>query len=201
VKEAEQYFSAIDLAENIAQTVETDFTADNFTSRIELFAKDVYPIINRARDLLESQPVDIDKLSGLVHKLDEFGTDDPAVNFVRNDLLGIIASQSKNFKDAINYFRKSLEIAPSAPADWTHHNLGVAYYEDRQYGYAINEWEREFDIRPDDGTPLIHMAFAYEKLQLVPQVIRTYERFIELFPNDERASGIKDLLEKIHKLD
>lgn len=182
--------------------LKTGFVADNPTSSINLFINKLSPIIMRAQGLFESDPIDSEELSKLIHDIDQIeieDTEDDAVNVLRNDILGTIAFVLKKYKDAIFHYRKSLELNPFV--FWIHNNLAAAYYEDEQYGLAIDEWERAFDQYPDDGIPLIHIAFAYAKLQLVPQAIRAYERFVELFPNDELASGIKDMLEDVHKLD
>ena len=75
------------------------------------------------------------------------------MNVLRNDILGTIAFVLKKYKDAIFHYRKSLELNPFV--FWIHNNLAAAYYEDEQYGLAIDEWERGFDQYPDDGIPLI----------------------------------------------
>ena len=52
---------------------------------------------------------------------------------------------------------------------------------------ALREYKEALEIRPDYVTALNNLANAYERKQMIPQALETYEQALETEPGNETA--------------
>ena len=193
VKMAQHFFALMDMADGIVQTGVT--AHDEFGDDILDALHVISPLRERAVELLQSESLDEESIAKLIQDLDSAESANLALECMRHDVLGAIALRQNDTKEAIGHFRKSVELRPFGK--WTHVNLAMAYYNDGQFGRAIEEWEHALEIDPSDCLLMLRVAIAYDTHGLVTQAIHWYEQFSKLCPDHEEASSVKELLDNL----
>lgn len=90
------------------------------------------------------------------------------------NLLGFIKIQNKQFDEAINYFKKALEIYPDFFEACF--NLGLAYKNNNQFDNAIKAYEKALLIKPGEADVYFNIASVYEEKNDVYSAIDCYEK-------------------------
>ncbi len=113
--------------------------------------------------------------------------------------LGSILLDKKLYAQAAVYLKKALkEISEeeNENAVLVHNALGYAYFAQDQFDLAIRQYNEALEISPGYVTALNNLAHAYERKQLMPQALETYEKSLVAEPKNETAKRRAESLRK-----
>ena len=115
--------------------------------------------------------------------------------------LGSILLDKKLHAQAVVYLKKALKELADDEAEnavLVHNALGYAYFAQDQFDAAIRQYNEALKISPGYVTALNNLAHAYERKQLMPQALETYEKSLASEPKNEtakrRAASLKKRL-------
>ncbi len=91
---------------------------------------------------------------------------------------GLTQMSSKNFKKAIENFKKALKIDQNFAFAWD--NIGVCHRQMNEYDEAIKAYKNSLKIDPKGKMPMQNMAVAYELKKDYKQAINTYQNMAKL---------------------
>ena len=77
--------------------------------------------------------------------------------------------------------------------------VGEHYMHKGDYDAAIDRFQDAVEAKPGYATPFRCLGEAQEKKGLRKQAIKSYQRYLDLYPHAEDASKIKKKLEKLYK--
>jgi tetratricopeptide (TPR) repeat protein len=106
--------------------------------------------------------------------------------------LGILYAKQKEYKDAIDCFEIASSIEPTASSL---HNLGLIYYETENYQKAATAFEQALKLEEELAARHIAYAKVQEKLGNVKLMFNELERAVELEPNKESFTLLKNAYE------
>ncbi|NJM96266.1 MAG: tetratricopeptide repeat protein [Phormidesmis sp. RL_2_1] len=104
--------------------------------------------------------------------------------------LGSILLDKKLFAQASVYLKKALKELSADEQEnavLVHNALGYAYFAQDQFDLAIRQYNEALKISPGYVTALNNLAHAYERKQLMPQALETYEKSLATEPNNQTA--------------
>ena len=104
--------------------------------------------------------------------------------------IGSILLDKKLYAQASVYLKQALKELTEEEAEnatLIHNALGYAYFAQDQFDLAVREYKDALEIRPDYVTALNNLANAYERKQMIPQALETYEKSLENEPGNETA--------------
>jgi tetratricopeptide (TPR) repeat protein len=104
--------------------------------------------------------------------------------------LGSILLDKKLYAQSAVYLKqalKELSEEEQENAVLVHNALGYTYFAQEQFDLAIREYNEALKISPGYVTALNNLAHAYERKQLMPQALETYEKSLEAEPKNETA--------------
>lgn len=107
--------------------------------------------------------------------------------------LGILYAKQKEYKDAIDCFEIASSIEPTASSL---HNLGLIYYETENYQKAATAFEQALKLEEELAARHIAYAKVQEKLGNVKLMFQELERAVELEPNKESFTLLKNAYEQ-----
>ena len=113
--------------------------------------------------------------------------------------LGSILLDKKLYAQASVYLKKALKELSEEEIDnsvLVHNALGYAYFAQDQFDLAIRQYNEALKISPGYVTALNNLAHAYERKQLMPQALETYEKSLATEPSNETAKRRADSLRK-----
>ena len=91
---------------------------------------------------------------------------------------GLQAKAARNFPDAVNDFRRAVDIRPSFAEAWN--ELGFALRNTGQYAEALRAYEQALRLRPNYPEALEYMGEAYVKLGRLDEARTILERLQRL---------------------
>ncbi|MEZ4943308.1 MAG: tetratricopeptide repeat protein [Saprospiraceae bacterium] len=96
--------------------------------------------------------------------------------------LGLLERRLENYKTAIRYFEKAIELSPQWALPWT--NLSAVYIDDEEYDLAVTCGERAAQLNPANPLIQFNLGIAYSSLKpaRVQDAINHYEKTLELDP-------------------
>jgi tetratricopeptide (TPR) repeat protein len=97
--------------------------------------------------------------------------------------------------DAITDYRVAATLFPDDHA--THYNLGLALLRVRDYPGAVTALEQAVAAAPEEHTFLITLGTAYVGTERSERARETFERFLEIAPDDDDAPRVRALLEAL----
>lgn len=103
--------------------------------------------------------------------------------------LGILYARQKEYKDAIDCFQIASTLEPSASSL---HNLGLIFYETGEYSNAVIAFQEALDYEDELASRHIAFAKALEKVGDDKKMIAELERAVELEPNKETLTLLKN---------
>lgn len=106
--------------------------------------------------------------------------------------LGILYAKQKEYKDAIDCFEIASSIEPTASSL---HNLGLIYYETENYIKAATAFEQALKLEEELAARHIAYAKVQEKLGNTKLMLQGLERAVELEPNNESYTLLKNAYE------
>lgn len=91
--------------------------------------------------------------------------------------LGITYSNLGRHDEAIDMFRRYVELAPEEPN--AHDSLGLGFQWAGRYPEAIAEYEQALALKRDFGVAIIHLGNTYFQLGRYGEAIRQYQRILQ----------------------
>ncbi|HEY6946441.1 MAG TPA: tetratricopeptide repeat protein, partial [Candidatus Acidoferrum sp.] len=77
--------------------------------------------------------------------------------------------------------------------------VGEHYMHKGDYDAAIDRFQDAIEAKPGYAIPFRYLGEAQEKKGLKKQAIKSYQRYLDLYPHAEDAARIKKKLEKLYK--
>jgi tetratricopeptide (TPR) repeat protein len=77
--------------------------------------------------------------------------------------------------------------------------VGQHYMHKGDYDAAIDRFQDAIDSKPGYAIPFRYLGEAQEKKGLKKQAIKSYQRYLDLYPHAEDAAKIKKRIEKLYK--
>ncbi len=110
--------------------------------------------------------------------------------------LGILYAKQKSLSDAIECFEIAQSLEPSASSL---HNVGLIYYETKDYEKAALAFEQAIAI--DDKLPTRYIAYAkvQEKLGNNKKMIESLEKAVELETSAQTLNILADAYERLEE--
>ncbi|MEL6160468.1 MAG: tetratricopeptide repeat protein [Cyanobacteria bacterium J06554_11] len=113
--------------------------------------------------------------------------------------LGSLLLDKKLYAQALIYLKKALKELAEDEAEnavLVHNAIGYAYFAQEQFDLAIRQYNEALKIRPDYVTALNNLGHTYERKQLMPQALETYEKSLATEPANETAKRRAESLRK-----
>ena len=113
--------------------------------------------------------------------------------------LGSLLLDKKLYAQAAVYLKKALKELTEEEAEnavLVHNALGYTYFAQDQLDLAIRQYNDALKIRPDYVTALNNLGHSYERKQLMPQALETYEKSLATEPANETAKRRAESLRK-----
>lgn len=126
---------------------------------------------------------------------------------------GIIAKNSNKYDEAIEYFKRAIEINPNL--EYAHIELGFLYYKKRLYDLEKKAYEEAMRINPDNTDAMFYLATNLETRGYYDEAAQLFEKITAVDPEDadafyelglayiargQKAKAV-DVCEKLQKLD
>ena len=108
--------------------------------------------------------------------------------------LGILYAKQQAFKDAIECFEIAQSLEPSSSRL---HNVGLIYYETKNYEKAALAFEQALEIEDDLASRHIAYAKVQEKLDRPRKMIEALERAVELDQNPQTLNILADAYDRV----
>ena len=105
----------------------------------------------------------------------------------------------KLYVQASVYLKKALKELSDEEVEnavLVHNALGYAYFAQDQFDLAIRQYNEALKISPDYVTALNNLAHSYERKQLMPQALETYEKSLAAEPVMKLAKRRAESLRK-----
>ena len=110
---------------------------------------------------------------------------------------GIKFSTEERYPDAIEEFKRFLEISPSNPA--AHSNLGFAYYMTNNYDSAYLEFTKTLEIDPSFSNAHYGLGLIYKKKSEMEKAKEHFEEYLKLDPKGSWARKVREELKALDR--
>jgi cytochrome c-type biogenesis protein CcmH/NrfG len=136
-------------------------------------------------------PVDMARVQELTQKVKQNPRDfDSIVE------LGNLNFDQKNYDDAINLYKKALEIRPDAFNTRT--DMGTAMFYQNRFDDAIAEFQEVLKGDPKNAQALFNLGVTMLHGKKDPKRAQEYwERMVELNPDHPQAAFVKEQIQKL----
>ena len=75
-----------------------------------------------------------------------------------------------------------------------HYNMGVSYFERREYRRALPEFERAIEISPEDAEPYYYLGYIYAEFYFRREKATEYfKEYLEYLHTESIPSGVKNI--------
>lgn len=96
------------------------------------------------------------------------------------NLFGLLKLQKEEFKDAVHYIKKAVELKPCA---YFYESLGKAYIGCENFKDAIDCYKKALELTSDNFDALFNLAFSYRKNNQLDKAIETYNLALSVKEN------------------
>ena len=136
-------------------------------------------------------PVDMARVQELTSKIKQNPKDfDSIVE------LGNMNFDQKNYDDAINLYKKAIEIRPDALNVRT--DMGTAMFYQNRFDEAIAEFQETLKADPNNAQALFNLGVSHLHGKNDPKkALEYWEKLIATNPNHEQAAFVKQQIEKL----
>lgn len=113
--------------------------------------------------------------------------------------LGSLYLDKKLYVQSVSLLQKALKTGEKIEAEnkaLIYNALGFAYFSQEQTDLAIRNYKDAIKLYPEYAIALNNLANAYEKKQMIPQAVETYEQTLKCDPNNKVAKRRADSLRK-----
>ncbi len=110
---------------------------------------------------------------------------------------GIKAYREKRFDDAVQEFKKSIEVNPSSPAPYS--SLGLIYYDMGMIDAAYEYQKKAIEIDPDFANAHYRLALIYKKLGDNKMAKRHWKEYLRVEPVGYFSRRAREELKLIDK--
>lgn len=100
-------------------------------------------------------------------------------------LLGVIASQTRDFQRAVDLIGKAIELSPNNAAFYS--NRGIALQELKQFDAAVASYDKAIALQPNHAAAYSNRGIALQGLQKLEAAIASYDQAIALKPDYAEA--------------
>jgi cytochrome c-type biogenesis protein CcmH/NrfG len=136
-------------------------------------------------------PVDMARVKELTSKIKENPKDFDSIVELAN-----INFDQRNYDDAINLYKKAVEIRPDALNVRT--DMGTAMFFQKRYDDAIATFKETLQTNPNDAQTLFNLGVAMLHGKNDPQrALEYWEKLIETNPNHPQAAFVKEQIKKL----
>ena len=110
--------------------------------------------------------------------------------------MGNINLDQKNYDDAINLYKKALEIHPDSLTVRT--DMGTAMLFTKRFDAAIATFQGSLQTAPNDPETLLYLGVAMLHGKNDPQgALQYWEKLVEANPNHPQAAFVKEQIKKL----
>jgi cytochrome c-type biogenesis protein CcmH/NrfG len=110
--------------------------------------------------------------------------------------LGNLNFDQKNYNDAINLYKKALEIRPDALN--VHTDMGTAMFYQNRFDEAITEFQQILKADPNNAQALFNLGVTMLHGKNDPKSALVYwEKLIAANPNHPQAAFVKEQIQKL----
>jgi protein O-mannosyl-transferase len=106
-------------------------------------------------------------------------------NYIAHYTLGNVLAQKRQTAQAIEHYKKSLEVDPSYAQ--THNNLGIAYAELGRFEDAIAEYETALRLRPDFAEVYNNLGVVLATMGKAEEASERFQQAIQVKPDYAQA--------------
>jgi tetratricopeptide (TPR) repeat protein len=99
--------------------------------------------------------------------------------------------------EAQNFFKQSIENSPKD--EILAYNVGEIYFSNQGYDDAIRYFTMATQIRPEWPDPYIKLGYVYLNKAENAKAIESFEKFLKLEPEGERAALVRNILNAVKK--
>lgn len=100
-------------------------------------------------------------------------------------LLGVVAIQTQNYSQAVQWIGQAIQANPKAPA--FHANLGCALHELKQYEAALAAHDQAIALQPDFADAYTNRGNALRQLKQWQAALESYDKVLQLRPDHAQA--------------
>ncbi len=111
--------------------------------------------------------------------------------------LGQVRVKQEKLAEAQDLFKQSIEKSPKD--EILAYNVGEICFSNRVIDEALKYFRLASEIKPTWPDPYLKMGYAYLNNSDMPNAIASFEKFLALEPNGERAEMVKNILAAIKK--
>jgi len=112
---------------------------------------------------------------------------------------GNSAAWDKNWNDAAVYYQQALDIDPNNFKALT--NIGLAYYEMREYREALEAYRRAVELDADDPAPYEKMFLIYSDIDQKPEAVKVALQAAESHLDNEDIQKAIENWKRVLELD
>ncbi len=112
---------------------------------------------------------------------------------------GNSAAWEKNWNDAAVYYQQALDIDPNNFKALT--NIGLAYYEMREYRDALEAYGKAVELNAEDPAPYEKMFLIYKDIDQVPEAVKAALQAAESHLNNEDIQKAIENWKRVLELD
>ncbi|MDJ0598665.1 MAG: tetratricopeptide repeat protein [Crocosphaera sp.] len=105
----------------------------------------------------------------------------------------------KLYVQAVNLLQKGFKTGEKIESEnkaLMYNALGFAYFSQEQVDLAIRNYKDAIKLYPEYVIALNNLANAYEKKQMIPKAVETYEETLKIDDNNKIAKRRSELLRK-----
>jgi tetratricopeptide (TPR) repeat protein len=99
--------------------------------------------------------------------------------------------------EAQNFFKQSIENSPKD--EILAYNVGEIYFSNQAHDDAIRYFEMATQIRPEWPDPYLKLGYVHLNKAENAKAIESFEKFLKLEPEGERAALVRNILNAIKK--
>lgn len=111
--------------------------------------------------------------------------------------MGEIYLKKEDLETAQKYFKQSLDLSPKD--EILAYNVGEIYFSNSKRQEALQYFNLATQIKPSWPDPYLKLGYVYLNMGENDKALENLEKFLELEPDSERSSNVKNIIEYLKK--